>query len=63
MTQILEQHIRAVLPALRAELNSHAVALDKELGTCGDVTGSKVSNSFSPTLVVCLKTESCSRGQ
>ncbi|KAA8521472.1 hypothetical protein F0562_012145 [Nyssa sinensis] len=42
LNQILEQHIRTVLPGLKAELNSHLAAVVKELSTYGEVMESKV---------------------
>lgn len=41
--QILEQHIRMVLPGLKADLNSHMGGIVKELRTYGDAMESKVS--------------------
>ncbi|XP_057957732.1 dynamin-related protein 3A-like isoform X2 [Malania oleifera] len=41
LNQILEQHIRTVLPGLKAELNSHMVAILKELQTYGEAMESK----------------------
>ncbi|KAK9273908.1 hypothetical protein L1049_018720 [Liquidambar formosana] len=42
LNQILELHIRTVLPDLKAELNSRMVAVVKELRTYGEVMESKV---------------------
>ncbi|KAA8525652.1 hypothetical protein F0562_007466 [Nyssa sinensis] len=42
LNQILEQHIRKVLPRLKAELNSHFFAVVEELCTYGEVGESKV---------------------
>ncbi|XP_070047993.1 dynamin-related protein 3A-like isoform X2 [Nicotiana tomentosiformis] len=36
LNQILEQHIRNVLPTLKTDLNSHLVAVEKELRTYGE---------------------------
>ncbi|KAG2691323.1 hypothetical protein I3760_08G004400 [Carya illinoinensis] len=41
LNQILEQHIRMVLPGLKAELNSHMGGIVKELRTYGDAMESK----------------------
>ncbi|XP_059658284.1 dynamin-related protein 3A-like isoform X2 [Cornus florida] len=41
LNQILEQHIRALLPGLKDELNSHLFAVVKELRTYGEVVESK----------------------
>lgn len=41
LNQILEQHIRTVLPSLKAKLNSHMVAVVRELRTYGEVMESK----------------------
>ncbi|XP_043711309.1 dynamin-related protein 3A-like isoform X2 [Telopea speciosissima] len=41
LNQILEQHIRAALPELKAELKSQMVSVVKELRTCGEVNESK----------------------
>ncbi|KAL3844063.1 hypothetical protein ACJIZ3_001466 [Penstemon smallii] len=41
LSQILEQHIRIVLPKFKSELNSRLVAVIKELHTYGDVMESK----------------------
>ncbi|KAM7459612.1 hypothetical protein LguiA_036606 [Lonicera macranthoides] len=41
LNQILEHHIRTIIPNLRAELNSHLVAAVKELHTYGEVMESK----------------------
>ncbi|KAK4491037.1 hypothetical protein RD792_001758 [Penstemon davidsonii] len=41
LSQILEQHIRIVLPKLKSGLNSRLVAVIKELHTYGDVMESK----------------------
>lgn len=42
MIQILEQHIRNVLPTLKTELTSHLVAVEKELSAYGEALESKV---------------------
>lgn len=41
LNQILEQHIRTVLPSLKAKLNFHMVAVVRELRTYGEVMESK----------------------
>ncbi|KAG6643696.1 dynamin-related protein 3A-like isoform X2 [Carya illinoinensis] len=41
LNQILEQHIRMVLPGLKADLNSHMGGIVKELRTYGDAMESK----------------------
>lgn len=43
MYQILEQHIRMVLPSLKSELNSEMTAVVKELQTYGQVAEANVS--------------------
>lgn len=47
--QILEQHIRMVLPSLKSELNSERYSVMKELETCGKAIASYVSCIFNPT--------------
>ncbi|CBI21170.3 unnamed protein product, partial [Vitis vinifera] len=42
LNQILEHHIRMVLPSLKDELNCHMIAVVKELQTSGEVVESKV---------------------
>ncbi|XP_050216388.1 dynamin-related protein 3A-like isoform X2 [Mercurialis annua] len=46
LNQILEQHIRMVLPNLKAELNSRAAALSKELSAYGEVIESKADQGM-----------------
>ncbi|KAG5541246.1 hypothetical protein RHGRI_021177 [Rhododendron griersonianum] len=41
LNQILEQHIKTVLPGLKAELNSHLLIVVKELRTYGEAMESK----------------------
>lgn len=41
--QILVQHIRTVLPGLKARISAQLVAVAKEHATYGDITESKVS--------------------
>ncbi|KAH9615248.1 hypothetical protein KSS87_013707 [Heliosperma pusillum] len=43
LNQILEQHIRANLPALKSQIKSHFHAVEEELRTYGDGVESKVS--------------------
>ena len=42
--QILEHHIKTVLPSYKAELNCHMIAVVKELQAYGEVVESKVSS-------------------
>ncbi|KAF3661308.1 putative dynamin-related protein 3A-like isoform X2 [Capsicum annuum] len=42
LNQILEQHIRNVLPTLKTDLTSHLVAVEKELRSYGEALESKV---------------------
>ena len=42
LNQILEHHIRMVLPSLKDELNFHMIVVVKELQTYGEVVESKV---------------------
>lgn len=44
--QILVQHIRAILPDLKARISTQMVTLQKELASYGELTESKVSNKF-----------------
>lgn len=44
--QILEQHIKTVLPGLKAELNSHLLIVVKELRTYGEAMESKVRHQL-----------------
>ncbi|CAL0311987.1 unnamed protein product [Lupinus luteus] len=43
LNQILAQHIKALLPGLRARINTSLVALAKEHGTYGEITESKAA--------------------
>lgn len=47
--QILVQHIKAVLPALKSRINSQLVAVAKADAACGDVVESKVMLSYLST--------------
>lgn len=40
--QILVQHIRAILPALKSRISAELVAVAKEYATYGEITESKV---------------------
>ncbi|KAK6927677.1 Dynamin, N-terminal [Dillenia turbinata] len=56
LNQILEQHIRMILPGLKAELNCQLVAAAKELQAYGDAMESKAERE---KLVLKILTEYC----
>jgi hypothetical protein len=43
LAQILVQHIRAILPDLKARISTQIIMLQKELASYGEVTDSKVN--------------------
>lgn len=44
--QILVQHIRAILPDLKARISTQMINIQKELASYGELTESKVSLNF-----------------
>ncbi|KAJ4959160.1 hypothetical protein NE237_026271 [Protea cynaroides] len=56
LNQILEEHIRAVLPDLKAELKSQMVSVVKELRTYGEVNESKAEQG---TILLNILTKFC----
>jgi dynamin 1-like protein len=58
LAQILVQHIRAILPDLKARISTQMITLQKELASYGELTESKVNFV---SFLVCLMLAGCTR--
>lgn len=56
--QILVQHIRAILPDLKARISTQMVTLQKELASYGELTESKVPTKLLALIDTRLDTQS-----